>query len=499
MTTHAVVIAGGGPTGLMLAGELALAGVDVAIVERRISQDLAGSRAGGLHARTLELLDQRGIAERFLAEGQKAQVAGFAGVSLDISELPTRHNYGLGLWQKHIERLLAGWVDELAVTIYRGREVTGMAQDDTGVDVQLSDGPSLRAAYLVGCDGGRSRVRKAAGIDFPGWDPTMSALIAEVEMAETPAWGIHRNAFGIHSFGRAEYEIRDGEIIYMDKGPIGVMVTEAHVGPTTEPTLRDLSEALIAACGTDYGVHSPTWISRFTDMTRQAASYRKGRVLLAGDAAHVHAPDGGQGLQTGVQDAVNLGWKLAQVVKGISPESLLDTYHAERHPVAALVLRNTMASVALRRPDERMKAVRDTVAELLDADGPRQRFAAMMSGLGIRYDLGEGHPLLGRRMPDLELVTAAGPRRVFTLLHGAQPMLLNLAGSGDFDVTPWADRVQSINAEYLGVWELPALGRVAAPIAVLIRPDGYVAWVGEGTDLGLADALTTWFGAPAAV
>ena len=494
MTKHAVVIAGGGPTGLMLAGELALARVDVAIVERRVSQDLAGSRAGGLHSRTVEILDQRGIADRFLSEGQVGQVAAFAGTRLDISDFPTRHPYVLGLWQNHIERILAGWVAELAVTIYRGREATGFTQDDSGVDVELSDGQSLRADYLVGCDGGRSLIRKAAGIEFPGWDPTTSSLLAEVEMAEQPELGIHRNAFGVHSFGKVKYEIRDGEIVYMDGGPVGVMVTEQRVGPTTEPTLCDLSEALIAVCGTDYGIHSPTWISRFTDMTRQAASYRKGRVLLAGDAAHVHAPDGGQGLQTGVQDAVNLGWKLAQVVKGRSPESLLDTYHAERHPVAARVLRNTMASVALRRPDERTKALRDTMSELLGMDEPRRRFAAMMSGLDIHYDLGEGHPLLGRRMPDLDLITTNGPLRVFTMLHDARPVLLNLGEPGGFDITPWADRVQLIDAKYYGSWELPAIGAVTAPTAVLIRPDGYVAWVGDQSQLGLADALTRWFG-----
>ncbi len=420
----------------MLAGELALTGVDVVIVERRASQDLAGSRAGGLHSRTIEVLDQRGIAGRFLSEGQTVQSGMFAGTRLDISDLPTRHNYVLGLWQNHIERILAGWVGELAVTIYRGCEVTGIAQDDTGVDVELSDGQSLRANYLVGCDGGRSPHRKSAGIEFPGWDPTTSSLIAEVEMAEEPEWGIHRNAFGVHSFGRVEYAIRDGEVVYTDRGPVRVMVTEQHVGPTTEPTLHNLSEALIAVHGTDYGVHSPTWISRFTDMTRQATSYRKGRVLLAGDAAHVHPPDGGQGLQTGVQDAVNLGWKLAQVVRGTSPESLLDTYHAERHPVAARVLRNTMASVALRRPDERTKALRDTMSEFLGMDEPRRRFGAMMCGLDIHYDLGEGHPLLGRRMPDLDLVAANGPLRVFTLLHDARPVLLNLGEPGSVEITP---------------------------------------------------------------
>ncbi|HEV3201845.1 MAG TPA: FAD-dependent monooxygenase [Bryobacteraceae bacterium] len=486
MTEHAVVIAGGGPTGLMLAGELALAGVDAAIVERRTSQELAGSRAGGLQSRTIEILDQRGIADRFLSQGQVAQVQGFSLIPLNISDFPTRHNYGLGLWQNHIERILAGWIGELAVPIYRGREVTGFAQDDTGVDVKLSDGQSLRADYLVGCDGGRSLIRKAAGIEFPGWEPTTSNLIAEVEMAEEPEWGFRRDALGLHSLSRME-----------NGGPVRVMVTEQHVGATTEPTLGDLSEALIAVYRTDYGIHSPTWISRFTDTSRQAAAYRKGRVLLAGDAAHVHAPDGGQGLNTGVQDAVNLGWKLALVVKGTSPESLLDTYHAERHPVAARVLRNTMASVALRRPDERTKALRDTIAELLSMDEPRRRLAAEMSGLGIHYDLGEGHPLLGRRMPDLDLVTAKGPLRVFTLLHDSRPVLVNLGEPG-FDITPWADRVELIDAKYIGTWELPALGVVTAPTAVLIRPDGYVAWVGDLTQRGLAEALTTWFGPPAA-
>ena len=496
MTEHAVVIAGGGPTGLMLAGELALAGVDVAIVERRPNQELMGSRAGGLHSRTIEIFDMRGIADRFLSEGQIAQVAGFGGSRLDISDFPTRHPYGLGLWQNHIERIMAGWVDELRVKIYRAREVTGFTQDDRGVDVELADGKSLRAEYLVGCDGGRSVVRKAAGIEFPGWDPTTSNILAQVEMTEKPPLGIHRTALGMYSFGRLEYEIQGGVIVYKDVGPIGVMVPEADVGRATEPTLRDLSEALIAVCGTDYGVHSPTWISRFTDMARQAATYRDRRVLLAGDAAHVHSPVGGQGLNTGVQDAVNLGWKLAQVVKRTSNERLLDSYSAERHPVGARVLRKTMAQTALMRVDDRTEALRETVSELLSMDEPRKRFAAMMSGLGIHYDLGPGHPLLGRRMPDLDLVTANGPVRVFTLLHDARPVLLNLGEPGRFDITPWADRVQVIDAKYDGAWELPAIGAVAAPIAVLIRPDGYVAWVGDLTQVGLTEALTTWFGPP---
>ena len=495
---HEVVIAGGGPTGLMLAGELALAGIDVAIVERRPNQDLAGSRAGGLSSRTLEVLDQRGIVDRFLAEGQIAQVTGFAVTRLDISDFPTRHNYGLALRQKHIERILAGWVSELAVPIYRSREVTSFAQDDTGVTVELSDGASLRASYLVGCDGGRSLVRKAAGIEFPGWDATTSNILAEAEMTEEPPLGIHRTALGTHAFGREKYEIRDGKIIFAKEGPIGIMVTEKSVGATAEPTLHDLREALVAACGTDYGIHNLTWISRFTDMSRQAAAYRKGRVLLAGDAAHVHSPVGGQGLNTGVQDAVNLGWKLAQVVKGTSPEGLLDTYHVERHPVAARVLRTTMAQVALQRTDDRTEPLREIVLELLVMEEPRKRIAAEMSGLGIHYDLGEGHPLVGRRMPDLDLITKDGPLRVFTLLHGARPVLLHLGEPGGLDIAAWGDRVPLVHAKYEGMWELPALGPVAAPSAVLVRPDGYVAWVGEGTQEGLAEALTTWFESPAA-
>ena len=481
MAHYAVVIAGGGPTGMMLAAELTLAGIDVGVVERRASHEIESSRSGGLHSRTIEVLDQRGIADRFLAEGQAMQVQAFAGVPLDISDFPTRHNYGLALWQKHFERILAAWVGELGVPFHREREVTGFTQDDTGVDVALSDGGSLRADYVVGCDGARSMIRRAAGIDFPGWDPTTSWLIAEVEVEEEPEFGL-RPGGGI---GRTE-----------DGGPVRVVLAEPHLEHTSEPTLRDVSAALIAADGTDYGVHSPTWISRFTDMTRQAASYRKGRVLLAGDAAHVHHPAGGQGLNTGLQDTVNLGWKLAQVVNLTSPGDLLDTYHAERHPVGARVLHNTMAQVALRGTDERTDALRDTIDELLSMDEPRKRFAGMISGLDIHYDLGEGHPLLGRRMPDLDLVTAHGPLRVFTLLHDAKPALLNLGEPGGIDIAPWAGRVQLIDAQYVGPWELPVLDAVTAPSAVLIRPDGHVAWVGEGTDAGLRDALTTWFGTP---
>lgn len=486
-TDHAVVIAGGGPTGLMLAAELALADVDVAIIERRAKQDLVGTRAGGLHARTIEILDQRGVADRFLREGQVTQLAGFAWTRLDISDLPTRHAYGLALRQNRIERILADWVAELAVPIYREREVTGLVQDETGIDIALSGDETLRAQYLVGCDGGRSTVRKTAGIDFAGSDPTLSNLMAEVEMNEEPAFGLCHDALGFHGLSKTE------------SGRVLVVVTEATLARTGEPGLRDLSDALVAVYGTDFGLKNPAWISRFTDAARQAVSYREGRVLLAGDAAHIHHSVGGQGLNLGVQDAVNLGWKLAQVVNHTSPDSLLDSYHAERHPVAARVLRNTMAQIALlRRGDDGLKAAREIVSDLLAMDEPRQRFGAMMSGLDIRYDLGEGHALLGRRMPDLELTVEGQRLNLFTLLHGARGVLLDFGRPGGIDIAPRPDRIGVVDVAYDGPWELPAIGPVAAPDAVLVRPDGHVAWVGDGSQRGLEAALMRWFG-PAAV
>jgi hypothetical protein len=310
-------------------------------------------------------------------------------------------------------------------------------------------------------------------------------LIAEVDMTEEPAWGMRVGEKGINGLAKLE----DGK-------RVRVVLVEPHIARAEEPTMEDLRAALVAVYGKDFGVHNVTWLSRFSDMARQAASYRERRVLLAGDAAHVHAPTGGQGLNLGVQDAVNLGWKLAQVVRGRSPESLLDTYHAERHPIAARVLKLTLAQIALMRGDERTKALHENMSELLKMDEPRKHYGAMMSGLDIHYDLGSGHPLLGRRMPDLDLMTESGPRRLYTLLHGARPVVLNLGEPDTLDVAAWADRARWVNARFEGGWALPVLGTVAAPAAVLIRPDGYVAWVGQGTDEGLRDALTTWFGPP---
>jgi 3-(3-hydroxy-phenyl)propionate hydroxylase len=490
-----VIVVGTGPTGMMLAGELAVAGVDVAIVERRATPELVGSRAGGIHSRTIEILDQRGIADRFLAAGQAAQTARFGTTVLDISDFPTRHPYGLALWQNRMEPIMAGWIEELGVPVHLGREVVGLRQDEGGVDVEFGGefggGKSMRAKYVVGTDGGRSTIRKVAGIDFPGWDATRSNLIAEVEVSEVPPSGILQDERGVH-----------GLSLLADGRTYRVVTTEQQVGPATEPTLTELSEALTAVYGTDFGVHNPTWISRFTDATRQAAAYRRGRLLLAGDAAHIHYPAGGQGIGLGIQDAVNLGWKLAQVVKGVSPESLLDTYHAERHPAGARSLRHSMAQTVLQRHDPRTIALGETIDGLMSMDQPRTQVAALIHGLDVAYDLGPGHPLLGRRMPDLDIDidtdidtdTASGPTRIFALLHEAKPLLLNLGAPGQIDITPWADRVSLVDARFTGIWVLPVLGEVPAPSAVLIRPDGHLAWVGQGTDVGLNDALAFWFG-----
>lgn len=466
---HDVVIAGGGPTGMMLAAELVLANVvDVVVVERRTTPELASARGRGLHARTIELLDQRGIAERFLSRGKRVQIAAFGGTVLDIGDFPTRHNYGLALVQSEFELVLHAWVSELGVRFVRGCDVTGFTRDDAGVSVASSDGRSLRAGWLVGCDGGRSVVRKLAGIDFPGWDASISYIIAEATMTE-PAYGLRRDAKGTYAIGPHDDDKR-----------VGIVLRDEQV-EHGEPTASDLSGALVALYGTDFAVRDITYLSRFTDATRQAAKYRDGRVLLAGDAAHVHSPMGGQGLNLGVHDAVNLGWKLARVVHGNSPETLLDTYQAERHPITARVLRTTMAQTALSRADERTKALGETISEILHVPEARKRWAGFMSGLDIRYDLGEGHPLLGRRMPDLDIEIESGKTRVFTLLHGARPLLLSFGPRID----------GAIHARYDGKWELPVIGEVAPPSAVLVRPDGYVAWVGEE---GLRDALAKWFG-----
>ena len=477
-------MSGAGPTGLMLAGELALAGVDVQVVERRSTSELVGMRARGFHSRTIEILDQRGIADRFLAEGQTFSSASFANTAVDTSDLPTRHPYTLALNQSEVERILDAWIVELGVPIHRGQEVIGFAQDADGVDLQVADGGPMHTRYLVAADGGRSTLRKAAGIEFPGWEATRSTLIAEVEVTEETPQGVRVDETGIHGLN----PIGDGPTMQ-------VLVTEQQVGPATEPSLADLSSALIAVYDTDFGVRNPRTLSRFSDATRQAAAYRAGRVLVAGDAAHVHGPTAGQGIGLGVADAVNLGWKLAQVVKDAAPDSLLDTYQEERHPATARVLKYTMAMSATQVANARVGALADVVGDLLSIDAARVRLACLHHGLDVRYQAEEGsHPLLGRRMPDLDLTSADGPLRVFTLLRDARAVLLNLGEPGSLTSGAWADRVQLVEASYDGAWELPVIGAVEAPAAVLIRPDGHVAWVGDGTPAGLEGALTRWFG-----
>ncbi|HXF32708.1 MAG TPA: FAD-dependent monooxygenase [Solirubrobacterales bacterium] len=488
MAEHSVVIVGGGPTGMMLAAELTLAGVDALVLERRPNHELDGSRAGGLHSRAIELLDQRGVADRFLAAGYTAQIISFGETKIDIGDFPTRHPYGLALWQKHIERIMAEWIWDLGVAVRYGQEVVGFEQGAESVEIELADGGKLSTRYLVGCDGGRSRIRKTAGIDFPGAEASKSTIVAEAQMADESGFGLHRGPLGVGGIGPME----GGETLR-------IVVPEAHLESGDEPSLDELRDALFTVYGTDFRVHSPTWISRFTDATRQAASYRAGRVLLAGDATHIHSPMGGQGIPMGMEDAVNLGWKLAQVLKGVSPESLLDTYEAERRPAVARSLKYTMALNALMRVDPRTEALADTLAEVTVMDEPRRHLGALASGLGIRLDLGPGHPLRGRRVPDLDIATAAGPTTVYALLHGAQPLLLNLGDPDAVDIRDWANQVRMVDARCDAPWELPAIGEVVPPTAVLVRPDGHVAWVGEDDlDTGLTEALATWFGAPVA-
>ena len=422
MTERSVVIAGGGPTGLMLAAELALARVDVVVLERRATQELAGSRAGGLHARTIEILDQRGVAERFLEAGEPAQAAGFALNFLDMSDFPTRHPYALGLFQNQIERLMAEWVLELGVPIEYGREAVDFSQDGDGVEVVVADGERLRAAYLVGCDGGRSRIRRAAGIEFPGWDATTSALIAELEMAEEPRVGSINDELGVR-----------GMNVLADGRTVRVIVTDQEPGAAGDASMEELSKALITAYGTDFGIHSPIWVSRFTDSTRQAASYREGRVLLAGDSAHIHYPTGGQGIQNGIQDAVNLGWKLAQVIQGDgtrAPARHLpggappgDRADAEAHDGADGADAARRHRPARGAPRGHGRGVADgRTAQALRRPASRSWTSATTSARAIHCSAGGCRTWTWRRRD--------GPLRVYALLHEARPVLLNLGDPG---------------------------------------------------------------------
>ncbi|MDQ8044628.1 MAG: FAD-dependent monooxygenase [Patulibacter sp.] len=485
-----VIVVGGGPTGMVLAAELALGGVDVLLVERRADQSMPGSRAGGMHARTLEMFDQRGIVERFLAAGEPTQTHMFGPILLDLAGVPTPHPYGLALPQARIEALLAEWVAELPVRRRREASVEGVEQDAATVTVQLADGTALRAAYAVGCDGGRSTVRRAADIGFEGTDATTSYLLAEATMTGDPPLGFTFDDQGRHAIG----PLADGA------GRVRLVVQERPPRPGDRPTAQELADAVLRVWAEDFGLHSPTWISRFSDAARQATAYRAGRVFLAGDAAHVHSPLGGQGLGTGVQDAFNLGWKLAEVVRGIAPEALLDTYHRERHPVGEQVLEGTLAQTAFLATDPHGTALRNTLVGALELPAQRDQLAGRFSALALRYDLGEGHPLVGRRVPDVALDTARGRVRMFALLHAARPVLVDLRGTDAAPSPPEAlpVHVDLVPARADAAWELPIVGAVPAPAALLVRPDGYVAWAGDPTDGSLRAVLGDWFGPPKA-
>ncbi|MFF1905206.1 rifampin monooxygenase [Kitasatospora sp. NPDC058218] len=474
-----VIVVGSGPTGLMLACELRLAGVHVVVLERS-AEPSRQSRGRGLHARSVEMMDQRGLLERFLAVSDTFQVGGFfGGIHKPWPDtLDTAHPYGLTVPQQVTERLLDERALELGAEIRRGCEVVGLSQDEDGVTVALADGTQLRSRYLVGCDGGRSAVRKLLGVGFPGEPSTVETLLGDMEATADPA----TIAAVVEEVRRTQ--LRFGAVPDIDgnKGVYRIVVPAdgAAEDRAAAPTLDDFREQLRAHAGTDFGVHSPRWLSRFGNATRQAERYRVDRVLLAGDAAHIHPPTGGQGLNLGIQDAFNLGWKLAATVEGRAPEGLLDSYHAERHPVGAAVLDNTRAQITLMGTEPGAIALRGLLSKLMDFEDVNRYVTGMITAVDVRYDLGEGHDLLGRRLRDVRLKQG----RLYELMHTGRGLLLDRTGR--LSVAGWADRVNHV-VDMSEELDVPA---------VLLRPDGHVAWVGDDQQ-ELLDRLARWFGAAA--
>ncbi|MGW6277168.1 FAD-dependent monooxygenase [Kribbella sp. NPDC055071] len=485
METTSVLIAGAGPTGLMLACELRLAGVDVRVIDR-LDRRGDESRAGGMHPRSLEVLDQRGMLAPFLAQGKPLQAGHFSGIGLDFSGFATRFPYSLVLLQARVERLLEERLVELGGRVEWSAEITGVEQDEDGVAVRINDAQEIRADYLVGADGGRSAVRKLAGIGFSGTAATLTTLLGDVELREPPT----------EAFFQVRTENGSFSVLSFEPGWYRVMVQEYHVilDRHAEVSLEQVRTALIRVAGTDFGLHSPRWLSHFGDAARLADQYRSGRVLLAGDAAHIHFPAGGQGMNTGLQDAVNLGWKLALVATGRAPESLLDSYETERRPVADRVLRNTRAQTFLGRPGPHADALRETVTALIGTEAGNDTIGTMISALDLKYPVGDEHPLLGRRVPDLDLKTADGAVRLYELLHAGRPILLDFDGTRRTALDGWTDRVDRVEAILpTERWAVPAVGDIPASAALLIRPDGHVAWLPESA-VDLQTALATWFG-----